>query len=242
MKKYIIVDGRISKDSLRSLEALGFSPILLPKSDSLPEPLSSHTDMVLFHHGRTLISTAEYMERHPSLFRKIKEALPHFDIRISEEKLGKSYPFDAILNALVIGDKIFCKTDSVCREILSYAKEVGLRVINVRQGYPACTVLPISDSFAITSDMGMRDAMISEGIRVLTVPECDKILLPPYKNGFIGGSAGKDGEKIYFAGNPKALPYFNIMEEFAVEAGVALITLDAEFCGLTDLGGLAFCE
>jgi hypothetical protein len=195
----------------------------------------------MFRHGKTIITSAEYARENPSVFEKIREALPHFDIRLSSERFGKEYPHDAIFNALVIGDKIFCKTDSVCREILAYASEVGLKAVGVRQGYPACTALAISDTHAITSDEGMAKALRGEGIEVLTVHECDKILLPPYKNGFIGGTAGRLGKDIYFAGNPASLPYFDKIEAFAKAADVNLLTLNEESDNLTDLGGLAFC-
>ena len=242
MKKTVIVDERIPSSCLEGLKGLGFSCITLPPSRSLPTPLASHTDILMFRHGTTIISSAEYMKESPSVLQKIKEALPHFDIRLTCEHFGKDYPRDAIFNALVIGDRIFCKTDSVCREILAYADEVGLKAVGVKQGYPACTALAISDTHAITSDEGMAKALRGEGIKVLKVPECDKITLPPYKNGFIGGAAGRLGKNIYFAGSPTHLPYFSEMADFAEQAGVNIISLSDEAFGLIDLGGLAFCE
>ena len=141
-----------------------------------------------------------------------------------------------------MGEKLFCKADSISREILAYACEAGLKVINVKQGYPACTVLKISDTRAITSDNGMAKALRSEGIEVLAVPESDKILLPPYKNGFIGGTAGRCSNTVYFAGNPKALPYFDTIDAFAQSAGVKLLSLYPESSNLIDLGSLVFCK
>ena len=242
MEKYIIVDERIPTSCLKELTRLGFSCITLPPAGLLPEALGSHTDIVMFRHGNTIISSTEYAAQYPELFKKIESALPRYRIRLTSEVFGSSYPNDALFNALVIGDRLFCKTDSVCREILAYADGVGLRAVNVKQGYPACTVLPLSDGCAITSDRGMARAMTDEGIRVLTIPECDRIVLPPYKSGFIGGSAGKFGDTVYFAGNAKALPFFDKIDTFAKEAGVSLISLDEKSELLFDLGGLAFCK
>ena len=157
---------------------------------------------------------------------------------LSDSAQGGSYPNDAIFNALVIGKRLFCKTDSVSSDVLRLAEREGLEVIGVKQGYPACTTLAISDRAAVTSDKGMAKALEKSGISTLLIPESEKIKLPPYKNGFIGGAAGKFGDKIFFLGNVNALPYCDALLALMTDEGVSALSLDEESDSLLDLGGI----
>jgi hypothetical protein len=114
---------------------------------------------------------------------------------------------------------------------------LGFEIINVNQGYPACTVLKLSDSLAITADMGMKKALEKNGIEVYLI-ENGEISLPPYKYGFIGGCAGIHEDKIYFLGDPSLHPSYEIIKTGASKAGLEIVSLSDE--KLSDLGGIMF--
>ena len=236
---FAICDERLPLSYSDKLHDRGFSVIRLPASGA-HQAIASHTDIILFRHRSTLIGSAEYFSDKESLANKIRAA--GFDLRLSDAVIGEKYPRDAIFNALVIGEYLFCRTATVSRDILSYANEAGLKVVNTNQGYPACTVLPIGDRLAITSDKGMAAALESVGITAILTDESEKISLPPYKNGFIGGCAGALGKTLCFIGDPSVLPYFDRLKECINEAGFTYYALGEPNSGLLDLGGIILSD
>ena len=235
---FAIVDYRISEKCAARLSLDGFEIIRLPRDERLGEAVASHTDMLLFRHGKTLVGSREYFEKNSDVYETIHRALPDFEFLLSDEKISHDYPSDAIFNALAVGDKLFAKTDTVSRAVLSLAEREGLSVIGVRQGYPACTALSLSGELVITTDSGLARAIEKNGTRVLTIPESEKILLPPYKNGFIGGAAGVFEGKVYFIGNLHAHPSADIIERELNDLGYDAVSLDPSAEALFDLGGI----
>ena len=67
---------------------------------------------------------------------------------------------------LTVGKRIFCREKTVAPEVLDIAANCGYEIINVNQGYPACTVLPLGEHHALTADEGMYRAMENCGITV----------------------------------------------------------------------------
>ncbi len=238
---FAIIDRRLPKKQIEKLCDIGISPIFLEADERLPSPMASHADMLIFRHEKTLICSEQYFEQHPETKTAIFSA-SQYDIRLCDIQLADKYPYDASFNAKVIGNSLFCKSDTVSKEIIKYAEEANLKIISVKQGYPACTVFAVNGSFAVTSDMGMKKAMENEGIDVFFVPECEKILLPPYKNGFIGGCTAIYKNLIFFFGNANVLAYFDNLSKKLFELGYEIISLDEDSDSLLDLGGALFLE
>ena len=235
---FAIVDGRISEVCEHGLISMGFKVLKLPRDIRLSEAVSSHTDLLLFHHKNTFIGSREYFERNKYIRDVLMSEVKNADIRLTDEKIGCQYPLDAIFNALVIGNKIFAKTDTVSKEIISYANEAKLKIVHVNQGYPACTVLAVGEKLAITSDMGMKAALEKENIEVLYIENSKCIKLPPYKFGFIGGSGSVFGNKVYFLGNLCAVDRDGKIRQRLSDLGYTPISLDTDSDSLFDLGGM----
>lgn len=235
-----MVDERISYNSELSLTELGFEVIKLPPENRLSPAVASHTDMLFFRHKNTLLTSQKYFSEHVDLFEKIT-AIPEIEILLTDEVQQEEYPKDRIFNCLVIDNKIFAKKDYLSSEILKYAENFDLKLVSVAQGYPACVALGVPGT-AITSDKGIARSLESEGLRVLTIPESEKIKLPPYKFGFIGGTAGVFRNIVYFAGNLYSHPYGKEIEVALNEAGYSCVSLDAEADSLFDVGGIFFFE
>lgn len=234
----VLIDGRMNDECERSLALRGFYPIRLPRHKGLPEAISSHPDSLVFFCNDTLITPSEYCECAPYVFTDIRDR--HKDIRLifSADELGSSYPEDAKMNALVHSSVLFAREKSLSPAIKDYCLSAGCKLTNVSQGYPACSALTFGTA-ALTSDMGLHRAFLSEGIDS-TLIECGGILLPPYEYGFIGGASGVYKDKIYFIGDYKTHPSASLIEEAAKRAGYTPISLiDGP---LIDLGGLIFLE
>lgn len=201
----ILINDKIAEkvESITGIKTLGLKPY-----DKLDKPVSSHADMLICLIDKTIFCYSDYYENNIDVFSKITE---EYNIVTSTHQCKAIYPYDIGLNVLVIGKKIFCKKACVAKEILEYAKNNHYKVINVNQGYSCCSTLVINKNSAITSDKGMFDALVSEGIDTLLVSSSD-IKLEGYNCGFIGGSGYIFEKTIYFFGSVE-----NLREKFEVK-------------------------
>lgn len=232
--KVLIVDRRISKSCEYSLIKEGFTLIKLPADPSLPAAIASHPDTVMFFSDGEIITTADYCDTAAYVFSDIREYAPRIKTIFTADKRSDKYPSDCIMNAMKIGNKLFCKTDSVSEGVLSLAKRRGYEIIHTSQGYPACVTLCFGGS-AITSDKGLASLLQKNGIRV-TLIGTEGISLPPYEYGFIGGASGVVGDKVYFFGDINTHPDKDIIIETVKREGFIPVSLSEE--PLTDLGGI----
>lgn len=233
----VIVDGRIPREAVRSLSKFGYGCIELPGLTVLPEAIRSHPDTLLFHHGRRIITTADLCDAAAHVFSDIRELVPEASIDFLSERHGGCYPDDCILNAAVVGERIFCRTESIAKGVLRYAEEAGLEVVSVRQGYAACATLVLDGGHVISSDRGLCEVYRRHGIDALEI-EAGGISLPPYEYGFIGGAAGVDGGRVFFLGEVARHPSGERIVGYIRDCGLEPVSLcDGE---LTDLGGLVF--
>ena len=232
---YALVDERVSDKCSESLASRGFSVIKLPKIDRLPAPIASHTDIICFSLGGKLFFSESYFKAN---FDTLSPLLPNISLLTREEQ-GVNYPLDAIFNGLLLSGRLFCKSDSFCREIIEYAENEGFEIISVKQGYPACVTLKVGESAVVTADRGMARVLTENGISVLTIENGD-IALPPYEYGFIGGCAGAFGSEIFFLGDIKKHRSGEKICEFIEMFGKKAVSLSDE--PLSDLGGIIFTE
>lgn len=232
--KILIVDNRITKKCERALEKLGFYLLRLPRDPSLGEAVESHPDTVLFYSNGRIITTVDYCEAASYFFMDLREYCPEIKLCFSDEKRGDKYPSDCIMNALVIGKRIICKSDSISKAIIDLANEYGYEIIHTNQGYPACSVLAFGNS-AITADVGLALVLKNNGIKVTLINQ-GGISLPPYDYGFIGGASGVVGNTVYFFGNLDKHPDAIRIREAILSEGYTPVSLsDEELC---DFGGI----
>ena len=232
--KTIIVDNRISEKCERSLLKEGFNIIKLSKDPDLGNAVLSHPDTVLFYAEGQIITTADYCDVAPYVFSDIREFAPSIKISFTCDKRKPEYPYDCIMNALVIGKKIFCKSDSISEAVIRFARENQYEIIHTSQGYPACVTLAFGNN-AITADRGLATVLENNGVSVTLIDE-GHISLPPYQYGFIGGASGVVGDKVYFFGDIKSHPDYDKICSHIRSRGFYPISLSDE--ELIDLGGI----
>ena len=234
-----LVDERLCADIRERLSSLGYRVIAIPRCKRLPTATASHPDMLLFILGDTLFAEEEYLRENADIFDEISALCPALRIKGLSLRLGATYPQDAPLNILRGGNTLYARRRSASEEILREALSLGMRVVDVNQGYPACTVLMLGDSHAITSDRGMAKLLTEEGVRVLLISDGD-VLLPPYEYGFIGGASGVVGDEVLFLGDINTHRDAGAIISFCREAGYTPVSLgDAP---LSDLGRILFID
>ena len=194
------------------LEQFGHSTLRLPPHPNLPLPVASHPDMLLFFAHNEILCTKSYAQIASKELQEISSAYGA-PIRLINEEYKDEYPHDVLLNALTLGENLFCNTKTVAKELLS----LELLPQHVHQGYAKCSILPLGSQALITSDPSIAKRAIEIGIDVLQIQQ-GYISLPGYEYGFIGGctsfSPRNKVHTIFFCGNLSHHPDKEKIESF----------------------------
>lgn len=177
----------------------------VPPFAALDFPVCAHPDMLAVNVGGTLFVYAEHTELRELLE---KHGIP---FRTVSHKAGKLYPADVGLNLFTVGKLLFANEKYAAREVLDFAKKQGFTLVNVRQGYAKCSVMPVGGAI-VTADAGICKAARAQGIETLLITP-RYVDIEKYDTGFIGGASGTlcegkvgvfgdlyshpDGEKIF---------------------------------------------
>ena len=232
MPKFAVCDKRISNACAESLNDFGFEIIKLPPFSRLPAPVASHPDMLMCILGDKIVTHKEYFEQNRDIFNVIA-SISKKEIITSDDKVMSTYPFDISLDALVLGGSVFSLTAHTSSALLKESQKLGLKSVAVKHGYAKCSVCPVSDNAAITSDASLAGAMESCGIALLRI--CSGgVALEPYDYGFIGGASGYDSERVYFCGSLDSHPQCDLIVEFCKKHSKTAISLSSE--PLVDVG------
>lgn len=236
-----LIDERAPAELLRALRLRGFIPLTVPRHPELGEAVCSHTDMLVVRHGKNIISLSSFCDHAPAFFDDLYAlvAKKGYSFVFLDDKVGRNYPEDARLNALTLGNCVFCRKTSLSPGLIHIFENDGMEIVDVKQGYPACTVMALGDKCAVTSDRGMSRALSRRGINVTEI-EAGHILLPPHEYGFIGGCAGVHGDSVYFTGKIEAHPSYREILEALRSVGLSAVSLTE--APLVDLGGILFID
>lgn len=149
-------------------------------------------------------------------------------------KIGYKYPDDIIYNGVCIGDYFIHNTKYTDKLLLAEIEKNSYKIINVKQGYTKCNVVPVGNTSLITSDIGIAKAC-SPYLDVLTISN-GNILLPGVNYGFIGGCSGMINDTIIFNGNLAKHPDYTKILKFIESKGYkAKWFIEYE---LTDIGSI----
>ena len=171
---------------------------------------------------------------HPDLvICSLGQDKPVFHGKISA--VTSPYPYDVPYNACCTGQYFIHNLKYTAPDLLNAAKEAGMTLVDVPQGYARCSCLPLTGNAVITADQGIIRACRAAGMDVLEVTP-GHVELPGYKYGFIGGCAGRVGDTVVFHGSLAGHPDEDRMRSFIEERGLKCIDFP-EF-PLTDIGSI----
>jgi rRNA-processing protein FCF1 len=230
--KVVLLSSGADIKIIKALDKQGIESILVPQCDNLQAQVNSHPDM-LCHHlgGNQIVIHKQIIDIIGSKLEKLG-----FEVIQSDFDLKPDYPNDCALNIARISDRILCNQNIIDKNINSYIEQKGIKKITISQGYAKCSVCIINDNNIITSDKGIAQAAINNGIDVLLI-RCGYINIAGYNYGFIGGTCGKiSADKLCFAGNIKLHPSFDIMRKFLHKNGAEAVCLTNEV--LEDIGSI----
>ena len=205
----------------------GFETVSLPPFSALSHPVDTHADMLLFSLGDTIFVHRDYPIEIKGFDKVVK----------IDEPVSDKYPNDVLLNIALLGKNAFANTKYASKTVLKHLEEKGFSINHISQGYAHCSTCIVSENALITADLGIAEAAQKVGVDVLKIGE-GNINLPPYNHGFIGGSCGSCGDKIYFCGSLNYHPDGEKIRRFCAFYGKTAIDLfDAP---LVDVGGILF--
>ena len=189
--------------------------------------------------GEKVFTYADYAEYALPVLSDLREYYRRLSFIFVSETPTSVYPGDCGLNALRIGNKIYARMKSLAETVKKTAIKENAELKDVKQGYPACSVLKLTDKAAITSDRGMAKTLSEDGVEVLLIQE-GYISLPPHQYGFIGGASFVYSNTVYFFGDLKSHPDNDKILSFVEGLGLRAVSLGEG--ALLDLGGALVFE
>jgi hypothetical protein len=197
-----------------SLLANGHEVLRLPSCKTLPVPVAAHADLLLYFVPDAILCTKDYFEIAENELKTISQAVQK-PLRFIDGMLGDVYPKDVPLNAVSVGDVLFCNPKTVANRIrISLTDE---KTVFVKQGYTKCSILPVGENALITEDDAIAALALENGFDVLRI-EKGSVSLPGYDTGFLGGAASfapyEKIKEIFFCGDLCRHPDFEKIQAF----------------------------
>ena len=230
MKKYVLVSEDNTSLSAK-LYSIGFSVIPFRNNPNVDKKIANHADLSFFVTDKEIFIARE-MEY---LCEKLKSA--GYNVKIIESALGASYPQDVKLNCATFGEYFLCNVDTVDKCVLNCMRKKNKTIINVKQGYTKCSVIPVTDNAVITDDVLIAEKCQQKGIDVLKVSK-GNVLLQGFDYGFIGGTAGVIDNFVVFNGDVDCHPDSEKIVGFVAEHKKEVVSLTSG--QLVDIGSLIF--
>jgi len=233
-----LVNSFMPNELLDALEkALGrkicFIPLKVESNKSFP--LLSHPDILGTSVGDVFIYS-------PSIDEEVIQQLKELSVKTIKGSchLKSEYPLDASYNCLIVKDRFLMhRVDIADESIRKYVNEKQWKMINVKQGYTRCSVLPVTDESFITEDVEISKTLAKEGYSVLLVKK-GHVYLHGYKYGFIGGAGATFDGLVTFFGNIEKHPSYKEIKQFIKKSGKEIFSLSEN--RLEDFGGIFFIE
>lgn len=217
MSKCILASG-LKPAAKEKLTLLGYEITEFHYNESVSREVMHHADLSFLDCGDGVIFIAKEMNDYRSFLENYG-----YTVRVLENKLGSKYPDDVPLNCVVLDEYLICNVDTVSEAVLQYFRDK--KIINVRQGYTKCSVIPVNGSAVITDDETIAKQCMRYSIDVLKVSKgC--VVLDGFDYGFIGGTAGRISDtEIVFNGDIMTHPDSNKIVSFLNKYGITAVSL-----------------
>lgn len=228
MSKQILVGCDIYDESVETMENMGYKVLKMPKNPSIEAEISSHPDM-----SCVKINDIWFIDRQIEYMFEAEQGKKIIDREVTERNL--KYPENIEFNCAPVGDKLICNQKYTNIEILTYANENSMTIINTKQGYAKCSTCIVSGNAIITEDESIHKSAVKHGIDILIINK-GYVLLDGYEYGFIGGCSGLVEGRLLFNGTIKNHPDCDLIHKFCQKHDVEVV----ELCNkpLYDIGSI----
>ena len=190
----VYISGQAYPELHSYLKSAGHKVVTVPENSYLETAINSHPDLVMCKMG----------------------SLPNSPVIFSNSAPRGGYPDNAAFCAVATGKYLIHRLDITSHLILSKAKEMGFKLIDVRQGYAKCSCVAVDDNSIITADRGIATVLSKyDDIHVLLITP-GYVELPGYKYGFMGGASGRVYDEIIFNGSLESHPDGEAIRKFII--------------------------
>ena len=200
---------------------------IIKSNNLLPNPVSFHADMNICK-----IDDTVFLYKNCCFAKEIIKL--GFKTVFIGETPKNAYPFDVFLNCRSVGKTVIMNSKTISKDILKHCEKTGKKIIDVKQGYAACSTLMLSETAFITSDKGVCNTLIKNGYSPLLIRE-GYIKIDEYNYGFIGGASGFANDILYFFGDITVHPDYKQIDAYLKQNNIEYKWFD---CPLTDIGGM----
>lgn len=230
----MLVSALLPDNIIGELTTLGVTPLKMGHCTRISSELSNHPDVLTLNYetGKWLVENKNSTDENGAGYSPLymNNMLKHVKYYI-----GNKYPADCIFNSFVIDKKIFCGAVNV--GMYEHIEELnGYDIVQFKQGYAKCSTIIVNEHSFITGDKSI-DKILKELHYDSLLVNNESIRLNGYKNGFIGGCAGKISDNLLvFTGDIENHTDFNNIKDFCLNQGVEIHSLSND--PLYDYGGL----
>ena len=198
---YIYLSSLADGCFVDAIKARGHEAVLLSPREDVEEEVAAHADIFYCRAGTTPASPLYCAGK---------------DFR------APAYPASAAFNAVFLKDYFIHRLDITFPSLLAEAERLGLRKVNVRQGYTKCNLVVVDGSHVITADEGLYKALSAlPGLSVLKIG-AGHIALGRHE-GFLGGTSGRIGNEIWFHGDLSKHPDEKSIRSFIKDCGCGIV-------------------
>lgn len=236
MKSIKIVSPQCPRPVLNLLREQGCHFIFSKEQHKIPFPERFHADLQVFAADQHTAVAA------PLVYEYYQKTLQRDGIQVLRGKTDSNghYPQRTAYNVARVGTTAFCFKKSLDPVVFEELDKRQVSICPVRQGYAACSVVPLNSRALVTSDPGIAAAAKQEKLECLLVSP-NGIVLPGCKHGLIGGCfcMVRPGLSIA-AGDVSLYPWGKTLLAFFARHEVMLLGITGK--RLFDFGGILSLE
>jgi hypothetical protein len=223
-----IIDCRAPRIAIEHLQ--NFANVFLFYSEDLSyDAIACHPDIFLFKGTDSLFVAPNAPKTVISL---LIEQNVRFEYGVS--LIGKELENSCYYNCVETKTHFFHKHSFTDTKLLH---SLTKPFIHLPQAYTRCSLFALSENSFITSDKGIEKILLNEGFNCF-YSNPSSILLPPYKNGFIGGCMGILDNRLFIIGSLDTLEKGADLRCIIENEGIEIVELyDGR---LYDGGGIFF--
>ncbi len=190
---FAIIDSRSSKKAISKLKEYVTDVCTFQTNGITGNSISGHPDIFLYQDKDQLVVA-------PNAPAEILEFLDSHNISYAKgrSEVGGEFYNSVQYNCLSTSDFFFHKSGYTDTVILEINKDKEF--IHLPQAYTRCSLVHLCENNYVTSDRGIEKVLLQKGLSCFYFnPE--EITIRDHNNGFIGGTIGIWGKKIFFNGN-----------------------------------------
>jgi len=218
---FAIIDSRSPEQAINNLKEYVTDVCMFQTNGITGNSISGHPDIFIYQDRNQLVLA-------PNAPVELFEFLNNHNIEYlkGNKNVGKELFNSVQYNCLSTSQFLFHKsgfTDSVILEI-NKDKEF----VQLPQAYTRCSLMHLCEDNYVTSDRGIENVLLQKGLSCFYFnPE--EIIIRDHNNGFIGGTAGMWGKRIFFNGNVGLHADGQGLQEHLLNLGIDIVNLSDEY-------------